>query len=142
MSRLNPWWMRYAVDATLLVLIGLCVVGLTILAAILATRAYSAACLTITVPPQAVVAQPDGDTFHVFAFQPGGLVKIRVEGVNTPERHEPGWQEAKTFTKQWLAQGPFTVQTCGKPTLDRIVGRVERDGATLAEALIAAGWGR
>jgi endonuclease YncB( thermonuclease family) len=90
----------------------------------------------IDVPPGAVVNQPDGDTFHVFAFQPGGVVKIRVEGVNTPERNQPGWAEAKAFTKAWLASGPFRVTTCGKPTIDRIVGKVERDGKTLAQDLI------
>lgn len=102
----------------------------------------AAGCLSIDVPPQAVITQPDGDTFHVFAFQPGGVVKIRVEGVNTPERNEPGWADAKEFTRTWLATGSFQLSTCGKPTLDRIVAKVSRNGHTLADALKDAGLGR
>lgn len=109
---------------------------------IIADSARAAACLSIDVTPQAVINQPDGDTFHLFAFQPGGVVKIRVEGVNTPERNEPGWADAKEFTRTWLAKGPFHVATCGKPTLDRIVAKVDRNGRALAQDLKDAGLGR
>jgi len=112
------------------------------MAMLIPLKANAGGCLVIDVPPGAVVNQPDGDTFHVFAFQPGGVVKIRVEGVNTPEKKEPGWAEAKAFTKAWLARGPFKVMTCGKPTIDRIVGSVERDGKSLAQDLIAHHLGR
>lgn len=105
-------------------------------------QVHAAGCLSIDVPPQAVINQPDGDTFHLFAFQPGGVVKIRVEGVNTPERNESGWADAKEFTRTWLADGPFQISTCGKSTLDRIVTKVSRQGHTLAEALKSAGLGR
>lgn len=109
---------------------------------IIADSARAAACLSIDVPPQAVINQPDGDTFHIFALQPGGVVKIRVEGVNTPERNETGWADAKEFTRTWLAAGPFQLSTCGKATLDRIVAKVSRQGHTLADALKSAGLGR
>lgn len=109
---------------------------------ILADHARAAGCLSIDVPPQAVINQPDGDTFHLFAFQPGGVVKVRVEGVNTPERNEPGWADAKEFTRTWLGAGSFQLSTCGKATLDRIVAKVSRQGHTLADALKAAGLGR
>jgi endonuclease YncB( thermonuclease family) len=127
------------IEIALLAIIACAIAALLIVAAIIPIKSHASACLTIDVPPGAVVNQPDGDTFHVFAFQPGGVVKIRVEGVDTPERNQPGWAEAKAFTKTWLAKGPFRVTTCGKPTIDRIVGRVKRNGETLAHALIAAG---
>ena len=133
-------WM--SIDLLLFVLIALCMIGLSIMAALIPFKAHAGGCLFIDVPPGAVVNQPDGDTFHVFSFQPGGVIKIRVEGVNTPERNKPGWAEAKAFTKAWLAKGPFRVTTCGKPTLDRMVGKVERDGQTLAHDLIQAGHGK
>lgn len=119
--------------------------------ALLATLAmvlssHAAACLSIDVPPQAVLGNHDGDTFQVFSMQPGGLVKIRVEGVDTPEisrqKNQPdelGAQDAKEFTRQWLAKGVFQLSTCGKPTLDRIVAKVSRDGHTLAQDLAAVG---
>jgi endonuclease YncB( thermonuclease family) len=100
---------------------------------------HAAACLSIDVPPAAVIHQPDGDTFHIFSLIPGGLVKIRVQGADTPERKEPKWAEAKEFTRQWLAKGSFKMLTCGQPTLDRIVAVVERNGRTLADDLKVAG---
>ena len=133
-------WIRrrewVSIDLLLIVLIVLCLIGLSIMAILIPFKAHAGGCLFIDVPPGAVVNQPDGDTFHVFSFQPGGVVKIRVEGVNTPEKKEPGWAEAKAFTKDWLARGPFKVMTCGKPTIDRIVAAVERNGKTLAQDLI------
>lgn len=121
-----------------------------VLVLLFASPALSASCpnrMTITVPPGAIVNQPDGDTFHIFTFGVPNRVEIRVDGVNTPERPtkktpSPGWLPAKEFTKAWLAKGPLTVTTCGERTMSRIVATVERDGHTLAEALIAAGFGR
>lgn len=136
------WWERGPLTFEGL-LIALVIMMLILLAGLLTVNAvHAAGCLSIDVPPQAVINQPDGDTFHLFAFQPGGVVKIRVEGVNTPERNEPRWAEAKEFTRQWLAKGPFHVDTCGKPTLDRIVAKVSRDGHTLADDLRSDGLGR
>lgn len=135
----KPWQDWVSIDLLLFIVIVLCLIGLTIMAMLIPLKANAGGCLVIEVPPGAVVNQPDGDTFHVFAFQPGGVVKIRVEGVNTPEKKEPGWAEAKAFTKAWLARGPFKVTTCGKPTIDRIVGTVERNGETLSDALRKAG---
>lgn len=141
---MKNWWMRNgaSVDVVLFLVVMSAMLLLVLMLLFLPITARAAACLSIDVPPQAVIGQPDGDTFHVFSFQPGGVIKIRVQGVNTPERNQPGWAEAKEFTRQWLAKGPFKVATCGKPTLDRIVGSVERDGRTLTHALIAAGRGK
>lgn len=142
MSKFKVWWTRFSIDFALLILIVLCLIGLTIMTAMLATRAHSAGCLTIDVDPRYVVREIDGDTFPVFTFSYGGEVKIRVKGVNTPEKNQPGWAEARQFTKEWLQQGPFQVLTCGERTLDRIVGIVTRDGHSLAQALKDAGLGR
>lgn len=133
------WWERGPMTFEGLLII-LVIMMLILLAGLLTVNAvHAAGCLTIDVPSQAVINQPDGDTFHLFAFQPGGAVKIRVEGVNTPERNQPGWSEAKEFTRQWLADGTFQLSTCGKATLDRIVAKVSRNGRTLAQDLIEAG---
>lgn len=96
----------------------------------------------VLVPPQAVVKQPDGDTFHIFTFDVPSVVKIRVKDAETPERNQEGFEEAKAFTREWLNRGPFRVITCGEPTLDRVVGIVTRDGKTLADELKAAGYWR
>lgn len=96
----------------------------------------------VLVPPQAVVNQPDGDTFHIFTFDVPNVVKIRVKDAETPERNQEGFEEAKAFTKEWLQRGPFRVVTCGEPTLDRVVGIVIRDGKTLADELKEVGYWR
>lgn len=96
----------------------------------------------VLVPPQAVVHQPDGDTFHIFTFDVPNVVKIRVKDAETPERGQEGYEEATAFTREWLQRGPFRVVTCGQPTFDRVVGIVMRDGETLADELKAAGYWR
>lgn len=126
-----------------LALFFLCCIALGFLFLILvATMARAESCLIIDVPPSAVVGQPDGDTFYLFNFAPGGRVKIRVADVDTPEHGEPGFEEATAFTRDWLAEGVFRVTTCGKPTFDRIVAEVKRNGKTLAQALDEAGHAR
>jgi len=107
-------------------------------------QAHATSCLSIDVPAEAVVSQYDGDTFDVFTFGSPSSVRIRVQGVDTPERkgQQPGWEAAREFTRQWLAKGPFHINTCGKRTFERIEGDVTRGSDRLADALIAAGHGK
>lgn len=112
-------------------------------------KAHAGASMTIDVPPGAVLGNHDGDTFQVFNIVPGGVEKIRVQGVDTPEMSkkkgvpdEPGAREAKEFTRAWLAKGPFRMSSNGTPTFDRIVWVVERNERTLAQDLIDAGLGQ
>ncbi len=128
-----------AFELALIVMVLVSLLILLLMVLLMPVAARAGACLSIDVPPQAVIGQPDGDTLHVFSFIPGGVVKIRVQGVNTPERTEPKFAEAKEFTRDWLKRGVFQVTTCGKPTFDRIEAIVERNGQTLAEALTQAG---
>jgi endonuclease YncB( thermonuclease family) len=102
---------------------------------------HAASCLSIDVPPGAVVSQYDGDTFEVFTFGSPDRIAIRVQGVDTPERKgkEPGWEAAREFTRQWLAKGPFRIDTCGKHSFERVIAEVIRDGESLASALKRAG---
>lgn len=133
------WWDRGPLTFEGL-LIALVIILMILLAGLLTINTvHAAGCLSIDVPSQAVLNNHDGDTFTLFAFAPGGVVKVRVEGVDTPELKEPKGDLAKEFTRQWLANGPFQLSTCGKPTLDRIVAKVSRDGRTLAQDLIDAG---
>lgn len=137
------WWHRKTnFDHVWVLFILLVVMFIVIFVQAMAARAEG--CLTIDVPPGAVVSQYDGDTFDIFTFGSPSKVAIRVLGVDTPEikTKQPGALEAKEFTRQWLTKGPFKVSTCGKRTFERIVSLVERDGDTLARALIDAGHGK
>lgn len=138
------WHERHAhtIELALMVLVGLAMLALFLLLLIVPVRSHAAACLTIDVPPQAVLAVVDGDTFSVFNLMPPGYVKVRVTAINTPEHGEPMYAEATEFTRAWLAKGPFSLSTCGKHTFERITGTVARDGRTLADDLLAAGLGK
>lgn len=113
---------------------------LIILAVLFSYSARAETCLTMTVHPEQVLGNFDGDTFTVSLGALGDM-KVRVQGVDTPERtkHQPGWEEAKTFTEEWLKAGPFDLWTCFTLTFGRVVGVPSRNGETLAEALILAG---
>lgn len=102
--------------------------------------AYSTSCMTMDVEPSQVLSNYDGDTFTL-SLGALGSMKVRVEGVDTPEitKKQPRAEEAKLFTQQWLAKGPFKLNTCFKLTLGRVVGNPSRNGRTLAQDLIAAG---
>ena len=134
---MEPWWKRNQPDPEWVAII-LCVSAFILLIMVVG-HVRAEACLSITVPPQAVLNVKDGDTFDVFNFAPGGKVAVRVKGVNTPERGQTKFHDAKFFTEQWLAKGPFAINTCGKYTFERIEATVSRDGTTLAQELIALG---
>ena len=123
-----------------------------VLVALLFVRAAFSHELTLTVPskkctdvlstlvdPGAVRGVMDGDTFGIYLFGAGGIIRIRVLDAWTPEADEPGYEEAKLFTLDWLMRGPFRVTTCGKYTFERIVAVVERNGRTLTQDLEEAG---
>lgn len=92
----------------------------------------------------------DGDTFDAvlskdlgFNVRGQAAVRVRVRGVDTPERGEPLYTEAKVFTGAWLMahEGSIKVETFEKDSWGRWVARVYiRDtGVSLDEELKAAG---
>ncbi|TYC68275.1 thermonuclease family protein [Stappia sp. BW2] len=54
----------------------------------------------------------DGDTFQL--SRP--LIKIRLCGVDTPERGQPGYREATQFTKRLVAGNTVQCRTVGEGT--------------------------
>mgnify|MGYP006416111841 CR=1 FL=1 len=99
-----------------------------------------------------VIRVIDGDSIEVRAHIWPGLtqtVKLRLAGVNTPEKRGKGistcekkaGQDATTFTQRWLkGAGMVTISEIrlGKYA-GRVLGRVSKDGEYLGEALIKAG---
>ena len=140
-NKFKACWHWFSIDLAIFALILFGLIVLTALIFLIPIKAHSAACLSIDVPPQAVLNNYDGDTLTIFHFGPGGQLDIRVAGIDTPERNkkEPGWEEARLFTKNWLAQGPFKMTTCGKKSITRIEAQLERNGETLGDALRQAG---
>jgi endonuclease YncB( thermonuclease family) len=107
-------------------------------------------CFTVTAVPH---GNWDGDTFEAdvrvwFGFQDRIILfpeRIRVQGVNTPERKRQTMVEAmraKAFTEAWLKQGDVTLTSCGGRDFNgRILAIVTRGNEGLASALIEAGLG-
>src|SRR5438445_11499965 len=71
-------------------------------------------CWTVNAHPVRAV---DGDTVDVLVETWIGFgsrpvltpERIRVLGVNTPERGQPGFQEARDYSETWLMKGALTL---------------------------------
>jgi micrococcal nuclease len=89
----------------------------------------------------------DGDTcvcqvdlgFEVFVS-----LKIRIRGVDTPERGEDGWLEAGQFLRQFLDVPLILVSVKDKRSFERWVVDLYREdnGDSIALTIIAKGYGR
>lgn len=99
-------------------------------------------CFTITVS-EPVPHVMDGDTFlAVFLLFHNQAIteRIRVLDIDTPERNEGApYLAAKAFTKEWLDQGPFQIETCKRDAFGRSLAVVRRDRELLADELRKAG---
>ena len=91
----------------------------------------------------------DGDTFKINLNCSLAVycekVPVRVLGVDTPEikgkteREKKLAQEAKAFTKDFLAQGPISLSNCGRDKYFRLLCDVTNgQGKNLAQELIKA----
>jgi endonuclease YncB( thermonuclease family) len=99
-------------------------------------------CLTATLSAQSVMRVIDGDTFALYHVGVPAEERVRVLDVDTPERNEAGFMEARLFTQGWLMEGPFTLTTCKRDSFGRLLGQVTRGDTDLTTDLKAAGWSR
>lgn len=98
-------------------------------------------CLTLVIAPQHVKRTVDGDTFILHHVGIPPEERIRVLEIDTPERGQPGFDQATAFTATWLARGNFTITACRRDSFGRLLAVVTRDGDRLADALYNAGLG-
>lgn len=77
----------------------------------------------------------DGDTLHI------GSYKVRLALTNTPEKNQPGYKQATTFTKSLCPVGSFAKvnQDDGQPfdKYGRLVGKVYCSGKLLNSELLS-----
>ncbi len=113
------------------------------------------AILCWTLVPATPTRTVDGDTVDVvvetwlgFGAQPiRAPERIRLLGVNTPERGQPGYTEAIAFTNQWLGLAPGSTaqaitlnDVCKRDSFGRVLATVKRaDGRSLGADLLSAG---
>ena len=94
----------------------------------------------------------DGDTLDMeidVGFHGRQIERVRLLGVNTPERGQIDWQFAIETTKDWLVdwqymgEWPFTIRTEKSDSFGRYLAMIWPEGKTVAslnDYLRACGW--
>lgn len=80
----------------------------------------------------------DGDTIDVsldMGFNTWCSQRLRLLDVDTPERSEPGWAEATSFTASSLLAGSIVVNTVKRDSFGRWLAKVWVDGVLLNDAI-------
>ena len=85
-----------------------------------------------------VVGITDGDTISVMRY--GKEVKVRLEGIDAPERQQAFYQTAKSFASDLVYGKVVTVKIKETDRYGRLVCRVSVNEQDLSEALIRAGF--
>lgn len=81
----------------------------------------------------------DGDTLVVLPDQAHEAVKLRIEGIDAPERCQPGGEASRDALIQWVHRKTVQVIAQGTDTYGRVLGRVEIDGRDVGAEMVAAG---
>lgn len=71
----------------------------------------------------------DGDTFHTKDD------RIRIAGLDTPERGEPGYKEARDALAKLLSSGKVVIEPVARDKYARTVAKVYVDGKDVAELM-------
>jgi len=86
-----------------------------------------------------VVAVPDGDSL-VVAIE-GKQQRVRIQGVDCPERKQPFGDQAWRFTEQLVLGKTVTIHRKGIDQYDRILADIIlSNGSRLDETLVQSGW--
>lgn len=76
----------------------------------------------------------DGDTFYTKDD------RIRIAGLDTPERGEPGYKEARDALARLLSNGKVVIEPVAKDKYARTVAKVYVDGKEVAKTMKAQGY--
>lgn len=76
----------------------------------------------------------DGDTFRA------GGARYRLQGVDTPERGQPKYAEAKRRLQELLESGQVSIERKARDVYGRTVAVVRVDGVDVAQTLRAEGF--
>ena len=84
-----------------------------------------------------VIRVADGDTISV--RRDGATVRIRLDGIDTPESDQPFGTHASAFTSAQVLNKRVTVHVRDVDRYGRLVSRVQIDDQDLSVALVTAG---
>ena len=100
---------------------------------------FTTVALCQTILTGKVVGVSDGDTFTIL-ISGNRQVKIRLHGVDCPEKSQDFGTKAKDFTSATIFAKSIKVQSKGKDRYGRTIGIAQlANGSTLNEALLKAG---
>ena len=80
---------------------------------------------------------PDGDSLTV--ERAGRTVKIRLYGIDSPEYRQPGWLEARDFTRRLVSGRSVEIEQMDRDNDGPVVALVVRDGVLVNRELVRAG---
>jgi micrococcal nuclease len=86
-----------------------------------------------------VVSIADGDTVRARLDGSGRTVRIRLEGIDTPERGEPFSTQARNATRVMMFNKKVQLKVTDVDPYDRVVARVVLDGKDSSLELVEAG---
>ena len=84
----------------------------------------------------------DGDTIDVsidLGLQIYSLQRIRLYGIDTPERGQPGFLEAADRLKQLILDKNVTIKTYKTSKYGQYLGEIEFDGIHINQMMITEG---
>jgi endonuclease YncB( thermonuclease family) len=92
---------------------------------------------TLTVLPGKVTRVVDGDTIVVLLTS--GTIRVRLHGIDAPERNQPGGPAATTWLAEELQNQQVQLEPVSQDRYDRMVAVVHREERNINRELIQAG---
>jgi micrococcal nuclease len=86
-----------------------------------------------------IVSIADGDTVRARLDVSGQTVRIRLEGIDTPERGEPFSTQARNATRVMMFDKKVQLKVTDVDRYDRVVARIVLDGKDSSLELVEAG---
>ena len=86
-----------------------------------------------------IVSIADGDTVRARLDASGQTVRIRLEGIDTPERGEPFSTQARNATRVMMFDKKVQLKVTDVDQYDRVVARIMLDGKDSSLELVEAG---
>lgn len=80
---------------------------------------------------------PDGDSLTV--ERAGRTYRIRLYGIDSPEYRQPGWREARDFTRRLASGRTVDILPMDRDHYGRVVALVERGGVLVNRELVRHG---
>ena len=99
-------------------------------------------CLSFVLQPEHVKRVIDGDTFILFHVGIPAEERVRLLGVDTPEKGQAGYDAATEFTTAWLKAGPSELTACKRDSFGRLLGGITRGKESLSGALLENGYAK